>query len=615
MFSVFPKIFILILILGNLFILSPFFLNPANLVLRNGDYSDYVWPNYFFIRSAILNYGQIPLWNPTQLSGIPEIANPGSALIYPLNAISLVFPLEFSIVVLILLHTFFAGIFLYLIGKEVFKWESLNSSVLALVFSLSPYLWSKFAIGHLSVGFALCLIAPIIYFSLKLIYQKNKKNILLLGLFLAFLYLNHPTIWVYTLIFGSFLILYLILIQKVFYKISYFFLAYLVTLILISPILFLHLQASSLISRSNLSLTETSLPIWSITRFVESTLIPSNLLKDIETETWLYPSLIVIILSIFGFTKLPTKFKIPFFIVISLTVLIALGNRTPVFLILREFLPGFSYLRISTRVWFVLIYSVTFLAAFGLTKTNPKFKYLLVIVMLLDLLIFSTIRVWFVPDVMKYKVNDDLIPLLIEDRDFRYYCTNRCLSQRETLPRSIRSADGYHLFLINHYNKAISDAGGFSQTAYTGNIPSYEVADAQPNAKDLGKFNVKYLISRQDITDENFKKIKSSGEYSLYLNELAKENYYFENEVKNSLRVIYESPNEIIFESNGEEDKLMIANTYYPGWNVYIDNKESAINTEEWAMSVLIPQGKHIIKLKFEPFKDFNIKDLLANRF
>ena len=47
---------------------------------------------------------------------------------------------------------------------------------------------------------------------------------------------------------------------------------------------------------------------------------------------------------------------------------------------------------------------------------------------------------------------------------------------------------------------------------------------------------------------------------------------------------------------------LVVANTYYPGWNAYIDGQPASLMRVNWAMNgVILPSGKHTVRLLYEP--------------
>lgn len=597
------KIYTALISLLTIVVLSPFLINPKSLTQRNGDWADLVWPNYFFIKETIFKYQQIPLWNPYIFSGIPEIANPQSPLIYPLNILILLLPLDYGLIFLIFIHVIFAGIFLYKLSIQKLLWSKKAALILSFGIIYSPFFWSKFSIGHLSMGFAMLLAAPIIYYGFDLIKKLKIKELFLLSIYLSLQYLNYPTIWFYTVLFGGLaLVIYLIFKNKL--KIlSKFFLAILINIFLLLPVLFVQFIAGGQITRTLLSQEDLSIPIWSIKRFIQAAFLPSNFYNGIETEVWLYPGVGLILIAIFGFLKLNKIFKIIALISCLLIVLITLGSRTPFFGFLIQSIPGFSLLRVSTRDWFVMIFVLSILGAYFFEKVKFSYNKSILVLIIIELLLFSTFRLWLVPLEYTFIENQKKpVELLIDDTNYRYYCTNRCFSTAKTIPNDILSADGYHILILRNYRQKLSEAGGFLPPKYTGNIPTYFDSNAQPDAEKLGKFSVKYLVSDHDIKDKNFIYQKSQDNYSLYLNSKSLPRFRFKN-WDNKILVLKNTPNQIILITEGAKDFLVIADPYYPGWNAYINGQKTVIELEDmWARKIEVPEGKNTIEILFQPF-------------
>ncbi|EKD90255.1 MAG: hypothetical protein ACD_31C00063G0001, partial [uncultured bacterium] len=195
------KMFLVLFLFCLTVVLAPFVVRPDWLVLRNGDFSDLIWPDYYFVKDSIVNLHQIPFWNPTLFSGIPEI-NPQSMLLYPPNWISFLLPLNFSLVFLIFLHVLIAGILMYLFSNKILKLPPLASTVMVFIFCFSPFLWGKFAVGHLILGFSLLLISGVLFFGGVFYKKPDFKSFLFTAIFFSLIYLNHPGIWYYAVLFS-----------------------------------------------------------------------------------------------------------------------------------------------------------------------------------------------------------------------------------------------------------------------------------------------------------------------------------------------------------------------------------------------------------------------------
>ncbi len=90
------------------------------------------YPNAIYLREAIVESGDIPLWSPTIMSGYPFAANPLSGLWYPAGWLALILPLPLGFNVLIGLHLVLGALGLFLLMRA----EGLGKSA-ALLAGLS----------------------------------------------------------------------------------------------------------------------------------------------------------------------------------------------------------------------------------------------------------------------------------------------------------------------------------------------------------------------------------------------------------------------------------------------------------------------------------------------
>jgi hypothetical protein len=96
-------------------------------------------PRFFWVES--IKHGSFPLWNPYQFSGHPIFANPQYGMLYPINSLFFLFPFDIAFNVIIILHFFLAGLFTYLLLKDL-KVNSTGALISGLIFMLSGYLLS-----------------------------------------------------------------------------------------------------------------------------------------------------------------------------------------------------------------------------------------------------------------------------------------------------------------------------------------------------------------------------------------------------------------------------------------------------------------------------------------
>lgn len=125
---------------GVLWVYAPLLL--TNRVLASGDAFTYFTP-YRDFANAALRAGRLPLWNPYLFLGAPFLANPQTALFYPLHwpfvGLSAAASLEGSLA----LHLWLAGLGAALYARRVAGLGWLAALIAGLLFSLSGYLGAR----------------------------------------------------------------------------------------------------------------------------------------------------------------------------------------------------------------------------------------------------------------------------------------------------------------------------------------------------------------------------------------------------------------------------------------------------------------------------------------
>jgi hypothetical protein len=120
---------------------------------RGANYSDLLishWPNAYFLRRSLREWGQIPLWNPTTLAGTPFAADPLSGLWYPPNWLIFVMPISLAFNILFWLHLAWAGWGMWLLlRQDGAGW--LGGMIAAVAFSGAPKFIAHIGLGHLGL--------------------------------------------------------------------------------------------------------------------------------------------------------------------------------------------------------------------------------------------------------------------------------------------------------------------------------------------------------------------------------------------------------------------------------------------------------------------------------
>jgi hypothetical protein len=102
----------------------------TNRVLASGDILLYFYPYRDYAAAALRN-GEIPLWNPYIFMGVPFLANPQAAVLYPLHWPLIWLPVTQQIYWSAALHTWLLGFGLYLLLRraQLTTWASLAGAL------------------------------------------------------------------------------------------------------------------------------------------------------------------------------------------------------------------------------------------------------------------------------------------------------------------------------------------------------------------------------------------------------------------------------------------------------------------------------------------------------
>ncbi len=126
----------LTLALATLAILWP--LGLTNRVLAGVDALTYFTP-YWAYRMAELRAGQVPLWNPYLFLGVPFLANPQAAVLYPLHWPLSWLRAEQALIWSALIHAWLAAGFTYTFGRRSLRLSRLAAWLAGLIFGLGGF--------------------------------------------------------------------------------------------------------------------------------------------------------------------------------------------------------------------------------------------------------------------------------------------------------------------------------------------------------------------------------------------------------------------------------------------------------------------------------------------
>ncbi len=147
-------------------------------------------------RSMLVDYfnqhGQIPQWDPHVFGGIPYVDAFHGDIFYPFSVLKFFIPLYFHLGFNLILHIFFAGVFMYLAARQ-FKLGKTAALFAATSYMFAAYLVSMVAAGHEGRIYVTALFPLVMLFLDRGFEEKQFLNFSILGLILGIIILSpHP---------------------------------------------------------------------------------------------------------------------------------------------------------------------------------------------------------------------------------------------------------------------------------------------------------------------------------------------------------------------------------------------------------------------------------------
>lgn len=612
------KKFILILLtilIADLLFYLPILLNP-NLVLERGnDLQEQFWPIYHFTKEQILVNHQLPLWNNLWFAGMPLLPDPQLSFFYLPNIIFLLLPIGTAFIITFFLHTFFGAVGIFLISRKALNLSELSSVFTALLFIFSPKLAGFLEAGHPGLIESYGLIPYVILGTLMLSKSHQKSWLLLLSISLSAIFFTHTIIFLITLI-GS-LILYTICILPHIKQFKFIFISYFLTFGFTAVALLPQLEWSKSTTRFLLLSTRDVYPKWnSIKEFLENIFFPwinGTGIWKIDSEKWLPIGFLTSILSILGFLNLKRKLKLIILTSLILITIAVLNNATPFYRLLIT-QDWYALMRVSTRLWIIILFIAIFLAGLGIDKIISKFSnkisYLIIFISIAELTFLS----WFYlikPLPRSEFVSESVYQFLKNDPEkFRVFCTTRCLSQKKAAEYGLELLEGYNTIQqMNYYKEAWQLMGGY-WNYYTLSIPPmglYQFEKLQPDPVSLGAYNVKYIISPHKLTNTEFVFKQRFGDYLIYQNNLFLTRAYFwtdDQKPGSKAPLLKYSPNHIqVDTSSHQTQRIVLSEVYSPGWIAYLNGKSKVpVQQKPDALRLVdIKSNTQFVDFKYQP--------------
>lgn len=615
------------IILFVAFYLLPIFLNQKLLLGRSNDLTEFFLPLLQYTKNNLLNFHLLPLWNTMYLSGTPLLGNPQSPYFYLPNIIFLILPIEAGFIISIFGHLVFAGSGFYLLSRKIFKFDLKISLICSILFLSSPKMSGLIELGHFGLIIATSWLPWLLLSGIKAIRTLKTSWIIFFAICLSSVFFSHTV----TFLLSS-IVIFAIQITVLIRTYRARFLGHANLFVLEIFIIFGLIAISLLPQLSYLPHTTRFLllqdrdvfPKWnSKVESLRISFLPfSYAIRDLQSmdpEKWIPLGSSVLILGTLGLFSLTKTYQVFFLVVISFVFLIITNNTSPIysFLVKQDF---YVLSRVSTRIWFVMIFTSIYLTGVYLSsrKIIPKLLYVLVFLAILESISLSWIKMSRYVYVKKF-ASDKIIQVIKKDHDiFRVFCTTRCISQKTAADLNLELMDGYDTVQQTNFYKHAWQLTQSYWNHYTLSIPPEETIKfehIQPKASFLGEYNVKYILSPYDLSDTNLKKVTEVDGITLYLNNLFLSRAYYKSDSEPNTKPVinYYSPNKILI--NVENNKpLIIANPYNKDWHAYVNGRLETpiLETPNALQHINIPESTKFIEVRFEP-STFKIGTLITS--
>lgn len=380
----------ILVIIGPLILFGPMLIRGQALFWGTPILQFVPWRIYAF---EVLNHGFLPLWNPYLGMGAPLFANYQIALVYPPNILLHFVGLIWGHGLLVALHLIWAGLGMYILARRLGL--GMLSQVLAgMAFSLSGYLVARS--NFLSINATAAWLPWIIIAADRLVQVSREvagrgkllQATCLLSITIAFQWLagHAQTAWYTAVALGAWILWRLIgnvNFKKSLQILAYFalaaFFAFMLCAIQLLPTIeyTLHSQRADTLD-ADYALSYSFWP-WRILGLVFPDLFGSPASGDYwgygnYWEDAIYFGVLPFLLSIYALVsgwrrRSEHQHLIKFLTILGCTALIlALGNNTPIYSFLFEYVLTFELFQAPTRWNIIFVFTFALLSAIGLDQ-------------------------------------------------------------------------------------------------------------------------------------------------------------------------------------------------------------------------------------------------------
>lgn len=588
------------------------------------------WPFALLIQRVFTQTHQLPFWNPYFGGGLPLGADPLAALFYPPTQLVHLFSLRNYFFILIMAHLIFAGLGTLLLARRAFKLPPLPALVAAVSYMATPRLLSHLGAGHVTIVQTVAWY-PWLVLACWATLRAPRRWGSLLGLCIALTLLaGHPQMAYYGLLMVAGLAVWLLvkrwraegwrsLRAPLIGLVAASALGVLLAALYLLPLLEFTAHSTRQFSLSS----GDSLPLFT---FLTSLLVPPSPLGS-PWEGFISPGPLVLLLALLAVVTRWRKVW-PLVLGIGLVAGLAMGNASPLYLVVSRVLPDLDLFRGLARIWFVALLLIALLAGAGidvlfqqaqripLRRAAPVVCSLLLVLVALSLIVSDTgyTRTGNISAVTMPSALARAAAQLAGSG--RIYNEQGNITQTNAVELQARLGDGWDPLLIETYVEYMQRAGGYSHTGYTLHIP-YDSPSVQPNAALLGLMNVSVVVSSRPLTDPLLVQVTKVDGSLIYKNTAdAGPAYLIQpgpdgappalgqfQRSSASVRTVALDPQEETFTfSSDSESYLVIATPQFPGWTATLDGHATQLQLFAGVMpAIKVGPGQHTLIYTYTP--------------
>lgn len=351
---------LLLAVAGLLF--APYLLQPNTLMWPRSelgtDMLTYNWTSIHFFRESLRATGQIPLWQGTSVGGLPMVGNPAIRVFYPPQLLFslLPVPILWAYAVLNVFHFWLAGMGGYGLARSVLKLDYPAALIGGLLVMLTPRLSSNI-VGDVGYTYGLCW-TPLCLLWMRLAFDRlSWRWAIATGVALCAIYLTNIQFILYGGWFVGVYFLYCCVEQVLRHKSLRVVLPYIGVMVVIFAT-FLGLSAFnsfpfasylSYQSRHAMTLADANYLALPAIGLMNTVFPIAQKFPEWEIYVGLLPLMFApLVLRYASRRELGWWGGVLIF-----AVLFSLGSATPLYPLMFYGVPGFSFLRVPVRMWYV----------------------------------------------------------------------------------------------------------------------------------------------------------------------------------------------------------------------------------------------------------------------